>query len=152
QRNEKTLEVVERVEAEVARINAGGILPPGVKIEPYYDRADLVGVTVHTVIHNLLFGIGLIFLIQWLFLGDLRCAVIVAVTIPCALFFAAIILVLRGDSANLLSIGAIDLGIIVDGTVIMVENIFRRLQRVAHQTAGPPPLQDLPTDVDPGWS
>jgi cobalt-zinc-cadmium resistance protein CzcA len=157
QRNEKTLEVVERVEAEVERINAGGILPPGVQILPYYDRGELVGVTVHTVMHNLLFGIGLIFLIQWLFLGDLRCAVIVAVTIPCALFFAAIILVLRGDSANLLSIGAIDLGIIVDGTVIMVENIFRRLQqaeRRAHAASvgiEPPPLRE-PVESDPSWS
>ncbi|MBV8169345.1 MAG: efflux RND transporter permease subunit [Alphaproteobacteria bacterium] len=157
QRNEKTLEVVQRVEQEVDRINAGGILPPGVKIVPYYDRADLVGVTVHTVMHNLLFGIGLIFLIQWLFLGDLRCAIIVATTIPCALFFAAIILVVRGDSANLLSIGAIDLGIIVDGTVIMVENIFRRLQQAERRAHAErdgvetPPATALPAG-DPSWS
>ncbi len=157
QRNEKTLEVVQRVEEEVERINAGGILPPGVKIVPYYDRADLVGVTVHTVMHNLLFGIGLIFLIQWLFLGDLRCAIIVATTIPCALFFAAIILVVRGDSANLLSIGAIDLGIIVDGTVIMVENIFRRLQQAERRAHAErdgvetPPARELPPG-NPDWS
>ena len=78
-----------------------------------------------------MFGITLIFLIQWLFLGNLRSAIIVAATIPVALFVAVIITVLRGESANLLSIGAIDLGIIVDGTVIMVENIFRHL---AHHT------------------
>jgi cobalt-zinc-cadmium resistance protein CzcA len=77
--------------------------------------------------HNMLFGIALIFLIQWIFLGNLRCALIVSATIPVALFLAVIITVLRGDSANLLSVGAIDLGIIVDGTVIMVENIFRHL-------------------------
>ena len=77
--------------------------------------------------HNLAFGIALIFLIQWVFLGDLRCALIVAATIPVALFLAVIITVLRGESANLLSVGAIDLGIIVDATVIMVENIFRHL-------------------------
>jgi cobalt-zinc-cadmium resistance protein CzcA len=75
----------------------------------------------------MLFGIALIFLIQWIFLGNLRCALIVSATIPVALFLAVIITVLRGDSANLLSVGAIDLGIIVDGTVIMVENIFRHL-------------------------
>ena len=73
------------------------------------------------------FGIALIFLIQWVFLGNLRCALIVSATIPVALFLAVIITVLRGESANLLSVGAIDLGIIVDATVIMVENIFRHL-------------------------
>ena len=97
------------------------------RIEPYYDRGDLVAITVRTVMHNMLFGIALIFLIQWIFLGNLRCALIVSATIPVALFLAVIITVLRGDLANLLSVGAIDLGIIVDGTVIMVENIFRHL-------------------------
>ena len=86
---------------------------------------------MNTVLHNMMFGIALIFLIQWLFLGNLRSAIIVAATIPVALFVAVIITVLRGELANLLSIGAIDLGIIVDGTVIMVENIFRHL---AHHT------------------
>src|SRR5204862_5577194 len=83
---------------------------------------DLVAITVRTVLHNLLFGVALIFLIQWVFLGDLRCALIVAATIPVALLLAVMITVMRGESANLLSVGAIDLGIIVDGTVIMVEN------------------------------
>ena len=101
------------------------------QILPFYDRGDLVAITVQTVLHNMLFGISLIFLIQWLFLGNLRTALIVAATIPVALFLAVIITVLRGESANLLSIGAIDLGIIVDATVIMVENIFRHL---AHHT------------------
>jgi cobalt-zinc-cadmium resistance protein CzcA len=78
-------------------------------------------------LHNLLFGVALIFLIQWVFLGDLRCALIVSATIPVALFLAVVITVLRGESANLLSVGAIDLGIIVDATVIMLENIFRHL-------------------------
>jgi cobalt-zinc-cadmium resistance protein CzcA len=91
--------------------------------------------------HNMLFGIALILLIQWIFLGNLRCALIVSATIPVALFLAVIITVLRGDSANLLSVGAIDLGIIVDGTVIMVENIFRHL---AHHAAR------HPTDVSRG--
>lgn len=127
QKLERTMDVVTRVRAAVDRINTDGTLPPGVRIEPFYDRGDLVAVTVNTVMHNMLYGIVLIFLIQWIFLGNLRCALIVSATIPVALFFAVIITVLRGDSANLLSVGAIDLGIIVDGTVIMVENVFRHL-------------------------
>ena len=131
QKNERTMDVVTRVRAAIERINSDGSLPPGVKIDTFYDRGDLVALTVGTVMHNMLFGIALIFLIQWIFLGNLRCALIVAATIPVALFFAVIFTVLRGDSANLLSVGAIDLGIIVDGTVIMVENVFRHL---AHHT------------------
>src|SRR6476646_9773267 len=135
QKLERTMDVVTRVRADIERINNDGSLPPGVRIEPYYDRGDLVAITVRTVMHNMLFGIALIFLIQWIFLGNLRCALIVSATIPVALFLAVIITVLRGDSANLLSVGAIDLGIIVDGTVIMVENIFRHL---AHHSARHP--------------
>src|SRR5215468_6935806 len=127
QKLERTMEVVTRVRNTIERINSDGSLPAGVKIEPWYDRGDLVAITVQTVLHNLLFGVALIFLIQWVFLGDLRCALIVAATIPVALFLAVIITVLRGESANLLSVGAIDLGIIVDSTVIMLENIFRHL-------------------------
>jgi cobalt-zinc-cadmium resistance protein CzcA len=127
-RGEKTLEVLARVEAEVARINRGGVLPPGVQIVPYYDRRELINVTTHTVLHNLIFGVLLVFAIQWMFLGDLRSALVVSATIPFALFFSVMVLVLRGDSANLLSVGAIDFGIIVDSTVIMVENIFRHLR------------------------
>ena len=127
QKFERTMDVVKRVREAVARMNADGTLPPGVHIEPFYDRGDLVAVTVRTVLNNMLFGVVLIFVIQWMFLGDLRSALIVSATIPVALFLAVIITVLRGESANLLSIGAIDLGIIVDATVIMVENIFRHL-------------------------
>jgi cobalt-zinc-cadmium resistance protein CzcA len=127
-RTEKTLDVIKAIEAEVARINRGGVLPPGVRIEPFYDRRELIEVTTRTVLHNLIFGVILVFFIQWVFLGDLRSALIVSGTIPFALFFSTIILVLRGDSANLLSVGAIDFGIIVDSTVIMVENMFRHLR------------------------
>ncbi len=127
-RGEKTLEVIERIEAEVEKINRSGVLPAGVQIKPFYDRRELISVTTHTVLHNLLFGIVLLFFIQYLFLGSLRSAIIVSATIPIALLFSIIIMVLRGDSANLLSIGAIDFGIIVDSTVIMVENIFRHLR------------------------
>jgi heavy metal efflux system protein len=131
QKLERTMDVVKRLRVAIERINTDGSLPPGVKIVPFYDRGDLVAITVQTVLHNLMFGIALIFLIQWVFLGNLRCALIVAATIPVALFLAVIITVMRGESANLLSVGAIDLGIIVDGTVIMVENIFRH---IAHHT------------------
>jgi len=127
QKLERTMEVVTRVRNAIERINTDGSLPPGFKIEPWYDRGDLVAITVQTVLHNLLFGVALIFLVQWVFLGDLRCALIVSGTVPVALSLAVIITVLRGDSANLLSVGAIDLGIIVDSTVIMLENIFRHL-------------------------
>jgi cobalt-zinc-cadmium resistance protein CzcA len=127
QKLERTMDVVTRVRAAIEKLNTDGTLPPGVKVDTFYDRGDLVAITVRTVLHNLAFGIALIFLIQWVFLGDLRCALIVAATIPVALFLAVIITVLRGESANLLSVGAIDLGIIVDATVIMVENIFRHL-------------------------
>jgi heavy metal efflux system protein len=102
-------------------------LPPGVRIEKIYDRTDLINVTTSTVLHNMFFGVVLIFLVQWLFLGNLRSALIVATTIPFALFFAIIIMTLQGESANLLSVGAIDFGLIVDATVIMIENIFRHL-------------------------
>jgi cobalt-zinc-cadmium resistance protein CzcA len=126
-RGEQSSPTIARVEKLVHDINNSSILPPGVKIERIYDRKDLIDLTTHTVLHNMVVGILLIVLLQWVFLGDLRSALIVGATIPFALFFAVIILVLRGESANLLSVGAIDFGLIVDGTVIMVEAIFRRL-------------------------
>lgn len=126
-RGEKSLPTLEHVKAEVENVNASGILPPGVRIDRIYDRTELIGVTTRTVLHNTLAGILLIFCVQWMFLGNLRSALIVATTIPFALFFAVTILVVRGESANLLSVGAIDFGLIVEATVIMVENIFRHL-------------------------
>ena len=127
-RTQHTNDIIPRIQAEVARLNSDGSLPPGVKIVPYYDRSTLVGVTTHTVLHNLIFGCLLVFIIQWVFLGDLRSAIIVSVNIPFALFFAIIILVLQGEDANLLSLGAVDFGIIVDSAVIMMENIYRNFQ------------------------
>ena len=123
-----TRDVLARVKAEVEKINSDGTLPPGVKMVPFYDRGWLVSVTTNTVLHNLLFGCLLVFFIQWIFLGSLRSAVIVGANIPFALLFTVIIMVLRGEDANLLSVGAVDFGIIVDSAVIMVENIFRSLQ------------------------
>src|SRR5215475_10812753 len=123
-----TNDVVPRIQAEVEKINNDGTLPPGVKLVPFYDRSTLVSVTSHTVLHNLIFGCLLVFFIQWTFLGDLRSAIIVGVNIPFALFFSIIILVLLGQEANLLSIGAVDFGIIIDSAVILIENIFRNFQ------------------------
>ena len=127
-RTQHTNDIIPRVQVEVQRLNSDGSLPPGVKIVPYYDRSSLVGITTHTVLHNLVFGCLLVFIIQWVFLGDLRSAIIVSANIPFALFFAIIILVLQGEDANLLSLGAVDFGIIVDSAVIMMENIYRNFQ------------------------
>src|SRR5246127_2804051 len=126
-RGEQSSPTISRVEELVERINNSTILPPRGHIERIYDRKDLIETTTHTVLENMVVGIGLIVFLQWIFLGDLRSALIVGATIPFALFFAVSILVLRGESANLLSVGAIDFGLIVDATVIMVEAIFRRL-------------------------
>jgi cobalt-zinc-cadmium resistance protein CzcA len=126
-RGEQSMPTIERVRAEVAKINDSNVLPPGVRVERIYDRTDLITITTRTVLHNMLAGILLIFIVQWAFLGNLRSALIVAATIPFALAFALIIMVVRGESANLLSVGAIDFGLVVDASVIMVENIYRHL-------------------------
>src|SRR5439155_17706451 len=102
-------------------------LLPGVKIEPYYNRTDLINVTTETVRENLVVGLVLVSVILLMFLNNVRTALIVAINIPLALLFAFAVLFLRGKSANLLSIGAVDFGIIVDSTVIMVENIYRHV-------------------------
>jgi cobalt-zinc-cadmium resistance protein CzcA len=128
-RGAESMPTIRLVEAEINRINSTGILPPGVHIERIYDRSELINLTTHTVLHNMVVGIALIFLLQWIFLGDLRTALIVSVTIPFALAFAIGLMLIRGESANLLSVGAIDFGLIVDSTVIMVENIFRHLSQ-----------------------
>src|SRR5215475_4393367 len=129
-RGEQSSPTIARVKEEIERINASDILPAGLRIERIYDRQDLIELTTRTVLHNMVIGIALIFLLQWVFLGNLRSALIVGATIPFALFFAVGILVWRGESANLLSVGAIDFGLIVDATVIMVESIFRRLSQI----------------------
>ena len=105
------------------------ILPQGVKVVPYLDRSDLVHYTTHTVLHNLTEGICLVVIILFLFLGNVRGAIIVSLTIPFALLFASICLDLRHIPANLLSLGALDFGMVVDGAVVIVENIVRHLNR-----------------------
>jgi cobalt-zinc-cadmium resistance protein CzcA len=143
-RGEKSMPTIQRVQQEVERINTSKILPAGVRIERIYDRKDLIDITTSTVLHNMVIGIALIFLLQWVFLGNLRSAIIVGMTIPFALFFAVGILVVRGESANLLSVGAIDFGLIVDATVIMVESIFRWLSGHGNREATAEAIRTLP--------
>ena len=140
-RTEHTNEIIPRIKEAVEKMNHDGSLPPGVQVVPYYDRGSLVEVTTHTVFHNLIFGCLLVFLIQWIFLGNLRSAIIVGINIPFALLFSIIVLVLRHEDANLLSIGAVDFGIIIDAAVILVENIFRNFQTTKTEKLGM--LEDL---------
>jgi cobalt-zinc-cadmium resistance protein CzcA len=119
---------LDAIHEKVAELNSR-ILPPGVKVVPHLDRSDLVHYTTHTVLHNLTEGIILVSIILFLFLGNARGALIVAMTIPFSLLFASICLDLRHIPANLLSLGALDFGMVVDGAVVMVENIVRHMGR-----------------------
>ncbi|MBP0446795.1 efflux RND transporter permease subunit [Roseomonas sp. SSH11] len=139
-RGEQTLPTIRGVQEAVAEINAGGVLPPGVRIVPLYDREDLVSTTTKKVVKNIIEGVILILVIQWMFLGDFRGALVIAATIPFAFFFAVILMLTRGESANLLSVGALDFGLLVDATVIMVENIFRHLSLARRAPGGPHPV------------
>jgi heavy metal efflux system protein len=123
---EKTQDVLKRVEAKTQELN-DHILPKDVKVVPFYDRSDLVELTTQTVVRNLLRGMLLVIVVLVFFLYDFRAGLIVATTIPLALLFAFICLDLQNASANLLSIGAVDFGILVDAAVVMVENIFRQI-------------------------
>jgi len=123
---EKTQDVLKRVEAKTKELN-DEVLPKDVKIVPFYDRSDLIELTTQTVERNLLRGMLLVVVVLIFFLYDFRAGLIVATTIPLALLFAFVCLDLQNASANLLSIGAVDFGILVDGAVVMVENIFRQI-------------------------
>ena len=125
-RGEQTQNVLKAVEEKTRELNEH-LLPPDVKVRPYYDRSDLVQLTIDTVEHNLLMGMILVLVVLMMFLVSVRAAVIVALTIPLSLLFSFIFLHAEGIAANLLSIGAIDFGILIDGTLVMVENIFREL-------------------------
>ena len=131
QKGDNSDSTLDAIHAEVKDLNAH-ILPPGVKIVPFLDRSDLLGLTTETVLHNLTVGIFLVALILFLFLGNLRGALIVAITIPFSLLFASICLDLRHIPANLLSLGALDFGMVVEGAVVMVENIVRHLSHHRH--------------------
>ena len=131
-KGENPSEVVARVTKEIEKLNHE-ILPADTKIEPYYDRADLISYATHTVLHNMIEGILFVIVLVSLFLFDWRTTLIVALIIPMSLFFAFICLHLMGMSANLLSMGAIDFGIIIDGAVVMVEGLFVILDQSAHK-------------------
>ena len=136
--------VLQGIHDEVKRLNGDkdhpGILPRGVKIVPFLDRSDLVKFTVETVEHNLTEGMILVSIILFLFLGNVRGAIVVALTIPFALLFASICLDLSQIPANLLSLGALDFGMVVDGSVVMIENIVRHL---AHTDDTRTPIQKI---------
>ena len=117
------------IHERVDYIHKNRLLPPGMVIRPFYDRGELVEMTTHVVIENMLVGVALVLLVLYAFLGNLRAALITALNIPLALMVAFIGLVTAGTSANLISIGAVDFGIVVDSTVIMMENLFHHLGR-----------------------
>ncbi len=133
-KNEDSLPALKDVEAKVKELNDPNSpkMLPGVTIDTYYDRTELINVTTETVQENLIMGILLVTVILFMFISNVRAALIVAINIPLALLFAFSVLYLRGKSANLLSIGAVDFGIIVDSSVIMVENIYRYLSSGEH--------------------
>jgi cobalt-zinc-cadmium resistance protein CzcA len=131
-KGEESLPALHDLKAKIEELNQPGHLLPGVQIEPYYDRTDLINLTTETVHENLLLGLALVSMILLMFLNNIRVALIVALNIPLALLFAFSVLYIRGKSANLLSIGAVDFGIIVDSTVILVENIYRHLKQNEH--------------------
>jgi heavy metal efflux system protein len=128
QKGDDSDKVLDGIHEKIKELN-GHVLPPGVRVVPYLDRSDLLHYTTHTVLHNLTEGIVLVVIILFFFLGNVRGALIVSVTIPFALLFASICLDLRHIPANLLSLGALDFGMVVDGAVVMVENIVRHLNR-----------------------
>jgi cobalt-zinc-cadmium resistance protein CzcA len=127
---------LEGIHEKVDELN-NRVLPPGVKIVPFLDRSDLLHYTTHTVLHNLTEGIILVVIILFLFLGNVRGALIVSLTIPFSLLFASICLDIRHIPANLLSLGALDFGMVVDGAVVMVENIVRHLSHQRKETMSP---------------
>ncbi|MEO6954840.1 MAG: efflux RND transporter permease subunit [Polyangia bacterium] len=131
---EETPKTLEGIYARIDHIRKYHLLPPGMEIEPYYDRGKLVHVTTNTVLENLLVGMLLVTFVLWIFLGNTRAALITAVTIPVSLLIAFIGMVVTGTPANLISLGAVDFGIVVDSTVIMMENIFRHLGPHGHGT------------------
>ena len=147
-RGDQTQNVLKRVEAKTEELNHG-ILPPDVKVKPFYDRSDLVKLTTDTVENNLLRGMVLVLIVLVFFLVSFRAAIIVALTIPLSLLFAFIVLHAHDVAANLLSIGAIDFGIVIDGTVVMMENIYRELAlREGHEYHLPEIILLAAKDVD----
>ena len=137
---EKSLPTAEAVEAKLKEIEREKLLPKGMRIKIFNQRTDLVHVTTDNVLHNLVVGMILVIAVLFVFLGDLASAAIVAIMVPLALLFSVTVLYSQGKSANLLSIGAVDFGIIVDSSVIIVENIYRHI--TAHGADRTKPLID----------
>src|SRR5690348_1369649 len=138
---EKTQQVLKGIEAKTAELN-NSILPKDIRIHPFYDLSNLIAETTHVVVHNLLIGVLLVIAVLVFFLYDIRAGLIVAITIPLALLFAFLCLDLQGASANLLSIGAVDFGILVDGAIFMVENIYRQIA-LRHDADMPLHIRDI---------
>jgi cobalt-zinc-cadmium resistance protein CzcA len=130
QRGEQSLPALQMLRERIAALN-NGLLPHGMRIRPIYDRTDLVNLTTATVRHLVLLGLSLVIVLLLVFLGDVRISLIAALTIPCSLLFAFSIMVLTGRSANLISLGAVDFGILVDAAVIVLENVYRRVHAAA---------------------
>ena len=141
-KGESTRAVMARVQSKLEDVNRS--LPPGVKLVTYYDQTELIGKTIHTVAMSLLEGGALVVLVLIVFLGNFRAALLVALTIPLSLLFAFIMMERFGFSANLMTLGAIDFGMIVDGSVVMVENIYRRL---AHRAGDERPVEAIVLDA-----
>ena len=127
-RMQHSRDVVPKILSEIELMNTDGSLPPGVKVTPFYNRTNLANDIQKSIFFNLLFGMVLVFMVQWFFIGDYRSAIIVCVNIPISFAMAIIIFFVRGEETNLLSISVIDFGIIIDSSVILVENIFRTYQ------------------------
>ncbi|MGI8770485.1 MAG: efflux RND transporter permease subunit [Acidobacteriaceae bacterium] len=129
QKGEQSLPALAALKLKIHELNTGNLLPPGMQIKTIYNRTKLVNLTTHTVRHLVLMGMILVTLVLFVTLGDLRITAIAALTIPFALLFAFGLMVLAGSSANLISIGAIDFGILVDASIIILENVYRKLSR-----------------------
>jgi len=141
----KTQEVLKRIEAKTQELNRD-VLPKDIKVHPFYDLSNLIAETTHVVVHNLLLGVLLVIAVLVFFLYDIRAGLIVAITIPLALLFAFLCLDLQNASANLLSIGAVDFGILVDGAIFMVENIYRQIA-LRHDSDMPLHIRDIVIDA-----
>jgi len=129
QKNEQSLPALRALKKKVFALNHGNLLPPGMQIKPYYDRTSLINVTTDTVKHIILTGLILVTVVLFITIGDFRTTMLAALTIPFAVLFALTLMVMTGHSANLISIGAIDFGILVDASIVVLENVYRRLSR-----------------------
>lgn len=142
QKDEQSLPALSALKKKIAELNTGGLLPPGTHISTIYDRTRLIDLTTHTVKHVILTGLVLVTLVLLLMLGDLRTTLIAAATIPFAVLFAFSMMALTGHSANLISIGAIDFGILVDASIVVLESVFRKLSRRGPGSDAAPAIVD----------